>query len=45
VETETAGMLLSVRALPIPSPGWERARVRGIKRADSNTFISEQQES
>jgi predicted RNase H-like HicB family nuclease len=25
------GMFPSVHALPIPSPGWEKARVRGIK--------------
>jgi hypothetical protein len=32
VAGETGGVFSSVRALPIPSPGWERARVRGIKK-------------
>jgi hypothetical protein len=45
VEAETAGILPSVRALQIPSPGWERARVRGIKKADSDNFVSEQERS
>ena len=32
VEAETGGILPFVRALQIPSPGWERARVKGIKK-------------
>ena len=44
VEAETAGILPSARALQIPSPGWERAGVRGIKKADSDNFVSEQQQ-
>jgi hypothetical protein len=36
------GILPSVRTLPIHSPGRERARVRGIKKAESNNFVSEQ---
>ena len=43
VEAETGGMFSFVSALPIPSPGWERARVRGIKKADSDNFVSEQE--
>jgi len=39
---ETVGILPSVRALQIPSPGWERVRVRRIKKADSDNFVSEQ---
>ena len=45
IEAETGRMFSSVSALPIPSPGWERARVRGIKKADSDNVVSEQEQS
>jgi len=45
VEEEAAGILPSSRILQILSPGWERARVRGIKKTESDNFVSAQERS